>query len=183
MKNGKIIILNGVSSAGKTTLAKTLQRRLNEPFLFLDCDTFIDTAVSNNYFDYYSVLFRREMPILHHVTKVLSDKGLNTILECTFTDIAFFEESVELLRDYPVLFVQVNCNRDELRRREIERGDRDIGFAEKLMSFLEPKESIYDIIVDTSNNSNEECVDMIINMLDNPEKFTAFKTLWSKRTK
>src|SRR5215470_14720124 len=35
---GKIILLNGASSAGKSTLARSLQQRLREPFLHLSFD-------------------------------------------------------------------------------------------------------------------------------------------------
>ena len=39
----------------------------------------------------------------------------------------------------------------------------------------------YDITIDTYNNTAEECADKIIELLDYPEKFTAFRTLWSQR--
>lgn len=42
MKKGKIIYLNGVSSAGKTTLSKTLQERLTEPYYWMSMDTFMN---------------------------------------------------------------------------------------------------------------------------------------------
>jgi chloramphenicol 3-O phosphotransferase len=35
---GKIILLNGASSAGKSTLARLLQQQLHEPFLHLSFD-------------------------------------------------------------------------------------------------------------------------------------------------
>ena len=43
MSKGKIIFLNGVSSSGKTTVAKELQARLSEPYCWLSVDSFIDT--------------------------------------------------------------------------------------------------------------------------------------------
>jgi len=39
---GKIIIINGPSSSGKTTLALALQKRLDIPFLRFSFDLFID---------------------------------------------------------------------------------------------------------------------------------------------
>jgi len=71
---------------------------------------------------------------------------------------------------------------DELKRREKERGNRPIGNAEKMLSQLCPKDT-YDITVDTFKNTKEECADMIIELLDKPEKHTAFKILWEQRTK
>ena len=37
-ESGKIILLNGASSAGKSTLARSLQQQLHEPFLHLSFD-------------------------------------------------------------------------------------------------------------------------------------------------
>lgn len=47
MKKGKIIFLNGVASAGKTTLSKTLQSRLTEPYYWLNVDEFIAFSAAN----------------------------------------------------------------------------------------------------------------------------------------
>ena len=38
MKQGNIIFLNGTSSSGKTTQAKTLQQVLEEPYVYMSCD-------------------------------------------------------------------------------------------------------------------------------------------------
>ena len=41
MNKGKIIILNGVSSSGKTTLSKALQNAFSEEYLVLGIDDII----------------------------------------------------------------------------------------------------------------------------------------------
>ena len=84
------------------------------------------------------------------------------------------------MHDYPVLFVQVTSPLEELRRRERERGDREIGQGESQVAKLDPQD-MYDIIVDTYNNTTVECADKIIDLLKYSEKFTAFKTLWEQR--
>jgi len=38
MSKGKVICLNGVSSSGKSTLAKSLQEKLNEPYYLMSED-------------------------------------------------------------------------------------------------------------------------------------------------
>ena len=52
MNRGKIIILNGVSSSGKTTLAKALQNAFDELYVRLSIDDFIsmmsDKMVKND---------------------------------------------------------------------------------------------------------------------------------------
>jgi len=42
MEHGKIILINGTSSSGKSTLAKSLQKSLAEPFLHVQLDSYIE---------------------------------------------------------------------------------------------------------------------------------------------
>jgi chloramphenicol 3-O phosphotransferase len=41
MTSGRIILLNGTSSSGKSSVARALQEVLSEPYLHLGIDTFI----------------------------------------------------------------------------------------------------------------------------------------------
>ena len=196
MQKGKIIFLNGVSSSGKTTLAKALQERLPEPFYWLAVDTFIETIMPKKYFsidgfnpDGGEPVIFKTISLAQHTIKFFADIGTNTIVEhilFPFIEIQPYKnqtaECIELLHECPVLFVHVTCPLEELRRREKERGDRDIGRAEIQLPHLTSQDS-YDITVDTFASTTDECADMIIEMLNYPEKFTAFKTLWLQHTK
>jgi len=194
MEKGKIIFLNGTSSAGKTTLIKVLQERLEEPYFALDGERFhrstgdaemipakyrrgepdVETAWKV-YFD--------AMSVFHQTIKLFSDMGFNVIVHDTLEVEHKSLEVIEALREYPVLFVLVTCPAEELRRREAKRGDRQPGLAERLLERLYPKNHPYDVIADTFNNSTDECAGKIIKMLKCPEKWSAFKTLWSQRNK
>lgn len=66
------------------------------------------------------------------------------------------EECVHRLKRYPVLLVRVDCPMEELRRRERERGDGQIGQAESQLSELEPRET-YDVNVNTAEEKTEVC--------------------------
>jgi chloramphenicol 3-O phosphotransferase len=182
MEKGNIIILNGVSSSGKTTLAKTLQERLSHPFFHMDVDVFCLMSPEKFNIDNYSVQWNFVSNMFHTV-KLYADMGFNLIVPCAFLNEGhfgdFLKNCVTLLHMYPVLFVHVKCPVDELRRREKERGDRKIGDAETMLPTLVPKD-IYDIEVDTYNLSVEECADRIIDRLNSSDKFTAFETLWTQ---
>ena len=185
MEKGNIIILNGVSSSGKTTLAKTLQNRLSHPYFHMDVDVFCLMSPDKFNIDDYSLQWKFVSNMFYAV-KLFSDMGFNLVVPCIFLEYDenadFLKKCVTLLHSYPVLFAHVKCPVEELRRRENERGDRKIGDAEDMLSALVPKD-IYDIEVDTYNLSVEECADKIIELLDCPKKLTAFKTLWSQRAK
>ena len=188
MEKGKIIFLNGVSSAGKTTLAKILQEKLPDLFLAFGADTFVymaPTKYINHKHPDCGTVISKAVSIMPHTVKLFSDMGFNLIIDHVLGKPSAANngayEFVEPLHDYPVLFVHVTCPVEELRRREEERGDRKIGQAENQLSTLYPQDT-YDLTVDTFRNSTEECADKIIELIDYPEKFTAFKTLWVKRT-
>lgn len=186
MGKGNIIWLNGVSSAGKSTLAKTLQDRLSEPFYVLANDMFTDDVVSPVKFIKIDMdaTYQRALRGMYHAVKGFSDAGINTIVD----DVLLKEDGydrlgqcVELLHDYPVLFVHVTCPVDELRRREEERNDRYVGMGESQFAILTPQDT-YDITVNTYNDSKEDCADRIIEALNCPDKFTAFKALLLQRS-
>lgn len=180
MNKGNIIFLNGVSSAGKTTLARALQNSLNDYYFWLSCDSFYNMAPEK----FWSVAplenFAKAMSGLHHTIKTYSDMGLNVIVDHVLENpYNLLSECLELLHDYPVLFVHVTCPAEELMRREKARGDRAIGLSEKQLEILEPKDT-YDIIVDTYKNSTEECVNQILEKLEKPNFSNAFELLWNQ---
>ena len=185
MQKGKIIWLNGVSSSGKSTLAKTLQDRLSEPFYVLANDMFTDDIVVPDKFTEIDMdaTYQSALRGMYHAVKAFSDNGINTIVDDVLLNEDNYnrlEQCVRLLNDCPVLFVHVTCSSlEELRRREKERGDRGIGQGESQLPILNPQDT-YDVTVDTYANSTEDCADKIIEVLADPGNSTAFKTLWSQ---
>ncbi|MCL2722454.1 MAG: chloramphenicol phosphotransferase CPT family protein, partial [Treponema sp.] len=125
-------------------------------------------------------IIEKTISISHHSIKFFSDMGVNIIVDQVLTQENWMDECVKLLYEYPVIFVHVTCPLEELQRREKERGDRGIGWAENQLMQLNPKNNIYDINVDTYNESNEECVNKIIGFMNKHKEGTAFKTLWEQ---
>jgi chloramphenicol 3-O-phosphotransferase len=186
MEKGKIIFLNGVSSSGKTTLAKSLQEQLLEPFYWIAIDTFIDMMPQKYKYpktpEAMSVCLRT-ISIAHKTIKYYVDMGVNIIVEHIFHTKGFMEECLELLHDCYVLFVHVTCPLEELRHREKKRENHDFYRIENQLQNLNPKNNNYDIIIDTYNNSKEENVNKITEILNQPNKNNAFKILWEQLNK
>jgi len=186
MQKGTIIFLNGVSSAGKTTLAKILQHKLETPYYWLSEDIFREMTprkFDNEDSEENEWAWIHSIFGMYHTARMYSDLGMNVIVDTVTDDNIFLDKIVELLHNHPALFVQVTCPPEELQRREKERGDRIIGLAVEQLSELCPQDNTYDITVDTHASTIEDCADEIIVLLDSPEKFTAFKILWAQRTK
>lgn len=183
MNKGKIIFLNGVSCSGKTTVAKKLQERLASPFYSLSLDTFINASPVKYFNDPDGrTIINKAVSMLPHTIKTFSNMGLNTIIDHVFLNIDnLMEECVELLHEYPLMFVHVTCPLEEHRRRTKERiGSDDFEAQVWQLAHLIPQDDIYDLTIDTST---DECIDKIIDLLNYPENFTAFKTLWLQRSR
>ncbi|MCL2364574.1 MAG: chloramphenicol phosphotransferase CPT family protein [Defluviitaleaceae bacterium] len=190
ISKGKIVFLNGVSSSGKTTIAKTLQKKLAEPYCWLSVDNFIHTMGERFSGDEFVEFMKaggfkwilKAIEAFHRSIKVFSDAGLNVIADHVLQEPSWLDECLDLLQDNEILFVHVTCPVEELRRREKERGDRPVGQGESQLAMLNPKNGIYDVVIDTFNSSTDECTDEIIRLLEQPESFKAFGMLREKRT-
>jgi len=184
MKKGNIIFLNGVSSSGKTTLAKALQAQLDEPYHLFNVDVFTGKMVDKEKLlsgKFGMDWFYKALSGFHHTIKLYSDMGINIIVDHVMLKInKAMPECVRLLHEYPVILVHVTCPLDELQHRERKRCDRPIGLSESQLADLEPQD-IYDIVIDTYKNTQVECVNKIIEALKSIEATTAFKKLWSQQ--
>ena len=164
MSRGKIIILNGVSSTGKTTLARTIQDLSPIPLYRLDIDDFILMS-PDKFNDYkngdFSVQYKFASKFFH-VVKLYSDLGFDLIVPYMFfKDSDTLWEFKELLHGYPILVVNVSCPVEELQRREAERGNRQPGSAQAQLELLET-DFDNSLRVDNFAKSNDECADEII---------------------
>lgn len=176
MKKGNIIFLNGVSSSGKTTLAKALQKHLPEPYFWLSVDTFCNMAPEPNLEN-----FIQAWTGMSHSIRAFSEAGIHTIVDHVLLRNldAILAELLTELHDCPVLFVHVTCPLEELRRREKARGDREIGQGEEQLPDLIPQNA-YDLTIDTHTMNQEKCIAEILLFLEKPEKWTTFHSLWEE---
>ena len=133
---GKIILLNGASSAGKSTLARGLQAGLDEPFWHFSIDHFNaahvlpEARIRSGEFPWSTLRepfflgFRLCLP-------ALAEAGNNLVVEYIVETKEWMDELLRLLAPLDVYFVGVHCPLPELERRERERGDRRIGDARR----------------------------------------------------
>lgn len=157
MNQGKIIFLNGVSSSGKSSLAKELQRRLEEPFLHLQLDAFIEMLPRLDDGD----LFMRMVSGMNRCIAAMSDAGNNLIVDHVVIEKVWLDQCLDLLRDRYVLFVGLHCSLEELERRERTRDARRQGFARAQLPKIHAGK-VYDVEVDTGALSVDECARRVI---------------------
>ncbi len=180
---GKIIIINGVSSSGKTTLSKGLQQKMEEHYFWVANDTFCDMCSSKHWNEDWVTRINQALTAMIYSVKSFSDLGFNVIVDQVFLNNAsqgkILEKCIEVLHDYPVLFVRTDCSLEELKKREKERGNRRIGQAESQLKIVH-NHNTYDIAIDTTKNDTDENINKIILKLENIEDRRAFSILYDK---
>ena len=181
MQKGKIILLNGASSSGKTTLAYALQQSLDEVVYRLSADDFMKMVDRQKMHDDFFVRLGESLTAMHHTIKLFSDRGLAVVVDHVLmeTEEEKFTtpELVTLLHQYPVLFVKVDCDLPELQRREKERGDRQIGQAQWQLAHMH-SHNTYDLEINTFAQSTDEAVEQIRQLWCRPDKWHAFDALY-----
>ena len=161
MRTPDIIFLNGTSSSGKTTLAKTLQQQLSEVYLHVPLDSFGVMFPESKLGD--PELCALAAPKLfagfYRSIAALIDCGNKVIVDSVVQEhqIKMFES---LFAPFDVVYVAVRCPLEQVEKREVARGDRNIGLARS--QFAEIHRFLrYDIEVDTYRNSADECAALI----------------------
>lgn len=164
MEKGTIILLNGVSSSGKSTLAKRLTEALPD-FFHLSLDDF-DQLIERMEDREKGRLIPVPTELFFHETIVMfSDKGINVVADTVLHDRETLEHFQHTLADYPLFFVGVHCPAEELKRRERERGDRRIGLAMEQLKFVHRQREQYDLEINTYETSFSECAKKIVEFL------------------
>jgi len=162
-----IILLNGISSAGKTSISQVLQRTLNEPYLQVSIDALEDmlpNRFQNGGHFAWEELFPKLLAGFHRSIAALADAGVNVIVDHVMVYregwASTLADCVAVLEPFAVYFVGVRCSLEEAMRREQARGGRFIGTAERQFPRVH-RHNLYDVEVDTTRTSPEVCAEQI----------------------
>ena len=153
----QIILLNGPSSSGKSTLAKALQKLIeekrNEKFGIVSIDDFLkmtaeDAIYEDDVFEISEKLCEKTLEVLG------SNPGV--IVDHVITSERIFKQLKDKLSPYRLYLIHVTCPLDVLKQREKKRKNRCAGSAESSYKYLFPKDG-YDLTVDTHVLGADEC--------------------------
>lgn len=187
MKVGTILILNGTSSSGKSTLLKALQNRLSEPYLDAGLDKFLWMLPKRYLNDpaLWSQVMRptEAGPVglalvsgMHRAIAALAAAGNCVVADHVLIDPRWLEDGARVFSPLPAYFIGVRCPLDLLEQRERDRGDRTLGQAREQFDRIHAH-GAYDFEVDTSLASPEECAGQIASFLANRPAPRAFRLL------
>ncbi|WP_158665186.1 chloramphenicol phosphotransferase CPT family protein [Ensifer adhaerens] len=156
MQHGRIIFLNGTSSAGKSTLAKALREILPEPFCYYASDQLADAGFRvlkrgmhqgmrgerNRFFDGF-----------HRSIAAFAEAGNDLIVEHIVEEQSWADDLRNRTAHLDSFWVGVHAPIADLERREHERGDRTIG--EARFHLKTHDYCTYDLEVDTRDPTAE----------------------------
>lgn len=164
MEKGRIIFLNGVTSAGKTSIVEALQHRRDVFFYVVANDLFQeiigDDYLEENYWGYLS----EAIIMMYHTAKLFSDMGKDVLIDGILVEREeikpHYYQLLEILKDNPLDIVEVYCPLDICRQRNIMRGDRYEMQSQEQYNLM-AQDIRYSIKVDTSIYSPEQCAEII----------------------
>lgn len=181
-KLGKIILIHGASSAGKSTLAFAVQKASPVPLLRFSFDLFLDgnilpmNRIKNGEFSWREI----RPSILngfYQCLPVLAKAGNNLILDHIIESEGELKQVVTLLKGIDVFFVGLHCSLPELERREKERGNRRQGEARTDFQTVHTY-TTYDLELD-SENELEKNVKSLLTAWKNRQSPSLFEQMYS----
>jgi chloramphenicol 3-O phosphotransferase len=173
----QIIILNGGSSSGKSSIARALQGLLPEPWLAFGVDDFVDALPPAMQNSEDGLVFSPDGsisvgPAIRRLGEAwecgiaaIAHAGVGVIIDDVFLSGAAAQGRWrDALRDLRVLFVGVHCDAMVAARREARRGDRVPGMA-ALQADLVHRDVAYDLAIDSTHASPETCARLIVDRI------------------
>ncbi len=151
-----VVLLNGASSSGKSSIARELQSIMSETWLRASVDLFgemLPRALD-------AEEFARFLSGVHRAIAELARAGFPVILDHVMAEREWLDELVRLFAGTPVLFVGVRAPLDVLEARERNRGDRQSGLAREQFDVVH-RHCHYDLELDTSVLNAVQCAQEI----------------------
>lgn len=188
-KSPVIVVLNGASSSGKTLTAQALVRVLNSNCILTGFDDIMEREkpfeVTGNgtlasirraikimlfqFTDGRLKLFKK----LHYEVVSMYQTGHSVIVETSLMDKRALQDAAKCFAPLNALFVGMKPPLEVSEQWEAKRNDRPIGQARKHYDLIHSN-AIYDLTLDPSLMSPEQCATSILNYL-NESRFGSSK--------
>jgi chloramphenicol 3-O phosphotransferase len=196
MDAGTILLLNGLSSAGKSSILKAYQEIAPVPSLDAGIDKFLwmlpwrylNTSLWGQVFSYTydangviqtvraEAMGDRIVSGMHHSIAALAQAGNDVIADHVIIKTEWLAECARLFAGLNAYFVAVRCPLDVLEARERSRKDRTLGQARALQEVVH-QGCVYDFEVDTSLASAQECAQALYAFVQSGAPPNAFRQL------
>lgn len=166
----RIVLLNGVGSAGKSSIARELQKIVTAPYLHVEMDAFLAMLPERYWSDPAGMVFEKHMTVdgpiidikvgpvverllagMRQAALALADSGSNLIIDEVMEE-DLRDKYSALIARHRVHLVGLHCPLDVLEAREKQRGDREVGLARGQFFRLHQKQR-YDLELDSAKET------------------------------
>ncbi|RLV56306.1 chloramphenicol phosphotransferase [Aeromicrobium phragmitis] len=124
---GRLILVHGASSAGKSTLCRAAQQVLPSPFLYHSADLYFRDALPPGWHEVRDAFFAA----FHRTYRVFSEQGVDVISDYIVETPQGFADLTTALQGIDVFWVGLHAPLAVLEQRERARGDRRVGDARR----------------------------------------------------
>lgn len=196
-----IILLNGASSAGKTSITKELQTMFDDVFLNMGIDKFMSPVPANHHeterqlwhwekeFDSQSEVAKLTIGPrgksyiegMYDCVNIMAHRGFNIIIDDVCLDAALLKQAAGKLQQFTVYFIGVTCELSTLEKRELTRGNRVIHSARGQYNVVH-RPYYYDLTVDTTTTCPRECALHIKAFIEKNQNPIAFNQFFIEKT-
>ncbi|QYN21826.1 chloramphenicol phosphotransferase CPT family protein [Amycolatopsis sp. DSM 110486] len=185
VSRGRVILLNGPSSSGKSSIGQALLAVLPDPWFHVPVDG-ISGMRSTRYtreLDDAGVqeMLRRTRRGYHRAVAALTSTGNDVVMDYLLSEPWRLDDLLVVLDSYDVTLVDVHCAPEELARRERSRGDRPHGLAASQTLIYSHRDN--DLVVDTTHRTAADCAREIAGRLDAIGRPKAFERLRAARAR
>lgn len=178
-----MVVLNGGSSSGKSSIARALQEKLPGIWLTFGVDTFIEALPGRGnspkagitYVEDGTITFSAEHRAVEGTwyagLSSMACAGAHLILDEVLLSGGAGQERLQSIfsdSDLGIVWVGVRCDPDVAASREAHRVDRVEGMARQQALSVHAG-TVYDVEVDTTSRSTDECADDIAAWLRHEE--------------
>ena len=181
-RRGQIILLNGTSSSGKSSIAEELLRMLDPPHFHMSVDAINGMRAKEKSRELdeaeLTAVLARTRAGFHRAVAGMAEAGNDVIADHVLSEPWRLLDCLTVMAGYRVVFVGVRCSLAELERRERDRGDRSPGAA-LAQDPLVHAHGRYDIECDTTAASPYDCAARISDFVRSGTEPTAFGQLRS----
>ncbi len=183
---GKLIFLNGVTSCGKTTVAECIKRMCATPVYVFSNDIFhnmVSLKAYRTHENAYWHFVADTITAQYYAARGCVDAGFLVLIDGMLLDLPEYTErfgkrNIDLVRDIfdgcDFTLVDMTCPPEELRRRNIARGDRGVHQSDEQLSFM-TKDYRADLTLDVLTTMPDESAVRIMEFchlpFDTPEMY------------
>ncbi|MBU0456089.1 MAG: hypothetical protein ABIH77_04130 [Pseudomonadota bacterium] len=198
-----IFFINGPSSAGKSSIAAAMQAQYSKPLLVVGIDMFLsmmpkqyllDGEKANEGFQFVSKkdaegndvtqviageYGQKVCDMAPNVIRTMAKAGFDIVVDEVLLGDESLKRYVQELHQYPVCFIGIYCELEEIEKREKSRGNRHLGLGRDQMNRVHGPTRIYDVKIDATNLLPDNVAKRIIEFVRETPKPTGFQQLYS----